>query len=108
MIVSKASQLHLVELGKEYKSLIDSIHSHNRVAVVVPVNDDLGTIESESFQGHKDEEDWNTWRVLHKDVIVMLREEDKGELEDLVDNAKDGIQEIEHFRHLLNDFEKLG
>ena len=43
MVISDASELNLVELGQEHYRTAGTVYSHDRVAIVVPVYDDLST-----------------------------------------------------------------
>ena len=51
MVVSGTlTQLGLIYFAKHYQCLIHSVHLHDRVAIVMPVDDDLLPIETCHFQ----------------------------------------------------------
>ena len=70
--VTKPPKVHLIDLPDEYEHLADSVHTHNRVAIVMPVYDNGAAVESQGLEKGQDEEQGDTWGVLHQDVVVGL------------------------------------
>lgn len=68
--VSEPPKEHLINLTDKHEHLADSVHAHNRVAIVMPVDDEGAAVESEGLEEGKDEEKGHAGRVLHKDVVV--------------------------------------
>lgn len=63
---------HLIDLPDEYEHLAHAVHTHNRVAIVMPVNDNGAAVESQGFEKGQDEEQGDAGGVLHQDVVVGL------------------------------------
>jgi hypothetical protein len=49
MMISPLAKPHLIYFANKYQSLVDPVDPHNRVPVVMPVNNDLTFVYSQSL-----------------------------------------------------------
>ena len=63
---------HLIHLPDKHEHLADTVHAHNRVPIVMPVNYYCAAVESEGLEEGQDEEQGHAGRILHQDVVVGL------------------------------------
>jgi hypothetical protein len=72
VMIATFREKNLINFCQGDESLVDVIYSQNRVPVVMPIDDDLRTIQPQGLQKGQNEEKGHTGRILYQDVVVVL------------------------------------